>query len=658
MFKHIFLLLALSLAADTYAAPQAVSFDDYARHAQFLQVKISPSGKYIAVSRRADDGNIEVVVLKRGDFSVASQHHFRGNDTISAFYWANDERLILTLAREVGSLEAPQPTGELYGVNADGKKGLMLTGYRSKSRTPTASEIIDFLPEEDDTVLIASRRLTSREPAIEFYRLNVINGRQNKVGQAPIRAVRGGQVFALTDNQGEPRLVYGVDPAKDSDTVLMYLPANSEKWQELARFDEKSDRSFQPLAFAADNQSVFGLSNLSSNTRAIARLDLASKQQEILAEHPRTDVTPIISIENGQLTDVIGASYEYDNIETIFFDNANHSAFGKALQGLMAAFPGKNVSITSVTRDNQLAVVQVSSVNQDNVFYLFDLTNNQLAYLLNARPWLKDAVLPQTKLVKYRARDGQDIMALLTLPKDRPAKNLPLVVFPHGGPISVRDTMESYNAYSAYMKVLAEHGYAVLQPNFRGSGGYGIAFQQAGYQQWGTLMIDDMTDGVLDLAKQGVVDPARVCTFGASYGGYAALQTAVRQPDLYKCSIAYVGVFDLNTLYDEGDIPNTEMGIRFIERTVGKDKALLDAQSPLKQLDKLKAPVLIVHGEEDRRTPLVHAETLRDALKARNHPHEWLVKPKEGHGFYKPENNVELYKKALQFLDKHIGSAR
>jgi dipeptidyl aminopeptidase/acylaminoacyl peptidase len=657
MLRKIIAVVAFGICCTTVTA-KPITLEDYTRHEQFIDVKISPSGKYLAISRRADDGNVEVVVLQRKDFAVQSQHHFRGKDSINQFFWANDERLIFTLAREVGALETPQLTGELYAINADGKKGLMLTGYRSKEAEATASEIIHFLPDDDNSVLISSRNLRKREPMIEFYKLNIQTGRKNRVGQAPIQSVRGGQIYAITDNTGTPRLVLGTDPAKDTDTILMYRPDNSETWQELGRYNEQNERTFLPLAFSADNKSVYGLSDLNSNTKAIALLDLASKQQEVLAEHPLTDLTPVMSIVDGRNADIIGARYEYDNIDTIFFDNANESSFGKSLQGLIAAFPGKQVDITSTTEDNKLAIVKVSSANQDNMYYLFELTTNKLAYLLNSRPWLKDAEMPQTKLVQYKARDGQNIMGLLTLPKEGEAKNLPLVVFPHGGPIGPRDSISSFNAYMAYMKMLAEHGYAVLQPNYRGSGGYGLSFQQAGYQKWGTMMIDDMTDGVRDLAKQGIVDPNRVCTFGASYGGYAAIQTAIREPDLYKCSIAYVGVFDLNSLYEVGDIPETQMGVRFLERTLGKDKTLLDAQSPLKNLDKLKAPVFIVHGEEDTRTPIAHANMLRTALEKQNHPFEWLVKPKEGHGFYKPENNIELMQKALKFLDKHIGAAQ
>ncbi len=634
-----------------------ISLQDYARHAQFMDVKISPSGKYLAISNRAEDDNVRVVVLERSSMKVKSQTHFRGEDTIADFYWANDERLLLTLAKEIGSLEVPQLTGEIYAVNPDGKRGLMLTGFRSKDSSPTSSTVIDFLPQDDKHVIISQRDLRAREPVMEFYRLNVDNGRQRRIGRAPIQVIRGGNFYALTDNDGLPRMVMGLDPKNDTDTVLMFKPDEKSDWQEFGRYPESSERTFIPLAFSADNKKVFGLSDLETDTKAITVVDLVSRQTEVLAHHPQTDVMPVMSMADGVVTDVIGASYEYDKIESVFFDNVNDSTFGKALFGLIDVFPASQVSLTSATKDTSLAVVKVQSVNQDPTFYLFDTKQNKLSYLLNSRPWLQQKKLPETQTVKYKARDGQEIVALLTLPKNAAAKNLPLILFPHGGPIGPRDSFADFGAYQMNIKMLAEHGYAVLQPNFRGSGSFGLSFQQAGYQQWGKIMIDDMTDGVLHLAETGIIDKQRVCTFGASYGGYAAVQTAIREPELYKCSVAYAAVFDLHALYTDGDVPETAGGVRFIERTVGRDASVLDPQSPIKNLDKLKAPVFIVHGEKDRRTPLSYATAFRAELDKRGHPYQWLVKDKEGHGFYNPENNVELWQQVLVFLDKHIGNS-
>lgn len=647
-----FMMVFFLVAPHLFASP--VTMEEYARHPQFFDVKISPNGRYLAASNRMDDGNIRVVVLNRKTLELVSQNHFRGAETIIDFGWANEERLILNLGREIGALEAAASTGEIYAVNANGRRGTMLTGRRSSHKTPTFSQIIDWLPDDDKHIVISSRNWRQREPFIEFFRVNVDTGRHRKVGQAPIRALRGTNPLVLTDSGGTPRLAVGIDPVKDTDSVMM-LRVDDFDWRELARFSTESDREFRPFAFSSDNSLVYGLSNLETDTYAISIFDIATGKQEVLLHHPKTDVMPIFAMDSGNIDAVIGATYEYEQLEAVFLENEKHRQQIALLAGLQNAFPNQSVALTSMTMDQTLSVVKVTSANQDPTFYLYDTTKNQLAYLLNQRPWLQNKALAETKIMFYEARDGQQIRALLTLPQGKDAKDLPLVVFPHGGPIGLRDSFADFNTYTMYMKVLADNGYAVLQPNFRGSSGYGLKFQQSGYQNWGTVMIDDMTDGVLALAEQGVVDANRVCTFGASYGGYAAVQTAVREPELYKCSIAYVGVFDLATLYTEGDIPETEFGLRFIRRTVGEDTELLKAQSPLQNLERLKAPVFIVHGAEDERTPISHANGLRAELDKRNHPYEWLVKEKEGHGFVKPEHNVELWERAVDFLNRHIG---
>ncbi|MCC5827406.1 prolyl oligopeptidase family serine peptidase [Alkalimonas sp.] len=654
--RFFILLMAVFACQSPALFASGLSLEDYARHPQFIDVKISPNGGYLAASNRMDDGNIRVVVLNRTTLELVSQNHFRSAETIIDFNWANEDRLILNLGREIGALEAAAPTGEIYAVNANGRRGSMLTGPRSAQRTTTFSEIIDWLPDDDKHIVVSSRNWRQREPFVEFFRVNVDTGRHRKVGQAPIRALRGTNPYVITDSSGIPRLAVGIDPEKDTDSVML-LRVDGFEWRELARFSTDSDREFRPFAFSSDDTKVFGLSNLETDTYAIAAFDIASGKQEVVLHHPKTDVMPIFAMESGNVAAVIGAGYEYEQLDAVFLEDEKHSQQIALLAGLQQAFPNQSVALTSMTRDQTLSVVKVTSANQDPTFYLYDTTKNQLAYLLNQRPWMQNKSLPQTQIVFYEARDGQRIRALLTLPQGKEAKDLPLVVVPHGGPIRIRDSFADFNPITMQMKVLAEHGYAVLQPNFRGSGGYGLTFQQAGYHNWGTVMIDDMTDGVLSLVDQGIVDGNRVCTFGASYGGYAAVQTAVREPDLYKCSIAYVGLFDLAMTYTEGVHPTTDFGLRFIERTIGKDPELLKSQSPLHNLDRLKAPVFIVHGAEDTITPISHANVLRDALEKRNHPYEWLVKEEEGHGFIKPENKIELWKKAIDFLNRHIGEA-
>lgn len=631
-----------------------ISLQDYARHAQFMDVKISPSGKYLGTTSRADDGNVQLIVIDREKMQVVSQQHFRGSDSINQFYWANNERLIITLAKELGSLESPVSTGELFAMNADGKKRIMLTGHRAAKPDYSTSRIIDWLPQEDDFVLVSNYSWRSKTPTINVLRLNINNGRTSWVDQAPMRASPGRGVDVITDNTGAVRFAVGMDKESDDELVAMYRKTAKADWQELARYNINQGL-FSPMMFHHDQKHIVGLSNISSDTIAISLLDPETGKETILASHPRTDIMPVVSIKDGQQSEVIGAVYEYDELSAAFFEDVKESNFSSAIQSVVAAFPGLSVQITSGTRDNKLLVVTVFSANKPKDFYLYNTEKNTVGLLVSGSPWLSSKPLPQTEIVIYKNREGQDIQALLTLPKGKAAKDLPLILLPHGGPHGPRD---SISVMDRDAKVLAENGYAVLQPNFRGSGGFGRTFEQSGYRNWGTTMINDMTDGVMHLVVEGIVDQSRVCAYGGSYGGYAALMSAVREPDLYKCTVGFVGVFDLNLMYTDGDIPKRKSGIAYLEKVLGRDQQELDAQSPLKQLDKLKAPVFIIHGEEDERVPIIHANKLREELEKRNHPYEWLVKEKEGHGFYKPENNVERWQKMLAFFDKYIGDSK
>ncbi len=204
--------------------------------------------------------------------------------------------------------------------------------------------------------------------------------------------------------------------------------------------------------------------------------------------------------------------------------------------------------------------------------------------------------------------------------------------------------------------MLANAGYAVIQVNFRGSIGYGKAFEEAGFKKWGTKIQDDIILAANYGVQQGISDKNRLCLMGTSFGGYSAIQSAIRQPELFQCAIGIAGIYDLPMLYDEGDIKALMWGDAFLDKVLGTDVAIQKSQSPVHNVDKLKAAIFIIHGEDDERAPIEHAEALKASLEKINYPFEWLVKDKEGHGFYNEDNILESNQKILSFLDKHIGS--
>ncbi|BCV43356.1 hypothetical protein TUM17379_03740 [Shewanella algae] len=261
------------------------------------------------------------------------------------------------------------------------------------------------------------------------------------------------------------------------------------------------------------------------------------------------------------------------------------------------------------------------------------------------------AQMAEVKPMDIKVRDGMTIQAYLTLPPGKDPKQLPLVVNPHGGPHYVRDSW----GFDPQNQMLANQGIAVLQVNFRGSGGYGEAFQQAGYRKWGSEIQYDIIDATRHLIDQGIVDKQRICIVGGSFGGYSALQSSVMEPDLFKCAIGFAGVYDLEMMFKEGDVQERDSGTSYLRTVLGQDQAVLRAMSPTRNVDKLKANLLLVHGGNDERAPIEQFEALEDALKKRNYPYQKIIMDDEGHGFYDESHRAIYYQKMLNFLKQNLG---
>ncbi|MEL0641027.1 S9 family peptidase [Pseudoalteromonas aliena] len=641
-------LVAASVGAT--AKVDSIKLQNYAKHAQFINMKISPDGKHLAATTRTETGAIRLTILSVSNNEIVSITEGKESEAVADFGWADNERVIVSLAQEYGSYDAPMATGDLLSINVNGKNKTIIAGPRSEDSRIRIARIIDLLPEVDDELIISSFSPFSEEPYLELQRVKASSGRKKNMGKLPLRVYKGTNTSVLLDHNGIARLATGIAPDKNNQSIVVTRDNKDDEWHEVLRFDSDSG-SFTPLTFLADNSTVVGISDNTTDTLSISSFDLKTNKQTVQVTHPDTDLLPIVSINNGKVNEVIGASYELDSIENVFLEDITDTGFANILASLSNSFKNQTVEITSSTLDNAKLVITVSSANNPKQFYLFDTKQRRLSVIIKSKPWLDKKDIPKTSLISYKTRDGINIRGLLTLPIDA-NKNLPLVMHPHGGPHGIRDSLSTL---SSDAKVLASHGYAVFQPNYRGSGGYGKDFMQQGYQNWGTSMIDDMTDGVNFLIEQGVVDKDRVCSYGASYGGYAAIQSAIREPDLYKCAVGFVGVYDLQLMFEEGDISESSSGLNYLESVLPKTKELREAQSPVYNVDKLKAPVFIIQGGQDVRVPEEHAFRLRDALKKRNHPVEWMYKKGEGHGFYKPEHNVERWEKMLTFFEKNIG---
>ena len=319
---------------------------------------------------------------------------------------------------------------------------------------------------------------------------------------------------------------------------------------------------------------------------------------------------------------------------------------------LAGAFPGQYVNFSSATRDGQKIIVSVSSDRNPGELYLFDRGTGQARFLMKNRNWMDTTRSASVRPFAFKARDGLEIHGYLTLPHGVDPKNLPMIVNPHGGPMGVRDDW----GYNWETQLLASRGYAVLQVNYRGSGGRGKAFEDMAYGQWATGIMNDIADATKWAIGKGYADKDRVCIYGGSFGGYAAIMGPATHPGLFKCAFGYVGAYDPQIQFKLSDTSKRDDGLAYMRRAFGATRAEQDAMSPVLHADKVKIPVYLAAGARDARCPPENTEAMFAALEAAgNTPEGMIIQSGEGHGFYEEKAREKLYSEMLAFFGRHIG---
>lgn len=638
-----FLLLAGPAQAQVDLAP-------FTKLDTFTDIKLSPTGEYLAATVPLGD-RTGLVVMRRANNEVTAQFALGKDTHIADFVWVNDGRLLLSMAEAFGMDDTPTATGELVGVNADGKNIELLTGYRATGAGPgtrlqtrtqeaVAAYVLDTLPESDHEVMIEVWPFHD-DPYTRVEVLDVRSGKRRPVTRSPVQ--RG--EFSV-DHASQVRFVRGVGEGNAS--MLYHRAGEGEEWA-LVNDETKTARTERVVGFSADNRIAYLLTDSRKAPDALVAFDTTTGERRLLLQHDVVDPSTVLYSLGEQLIPV-GAQFEGAKVEQLFFDaKAPEAALYTMLQ---AAFADQTVYVTSTTRDGKLALVLVKGGNNPGDFYLFDVPNRKASYLLSRREWIDPAAMATVKPVSLKARDGLALHGFLTLPRGSDGKNLPSVVYVHGGPFGVFDRL----AFDTEAQMLAKAGYAVLQVNYRGSGNYGRGFQEAGAQQWGKAMQDDVTDATRWLVEQGVADPKRICIYGGSYGAYAALMGVAREPDLYACAAGTVGVYDLDLMVRE-DKGDSRYMANFSSQWVG-EAGSLGGVSPTRLADRIKDPVFLAAGGEDRVAPVEHTELMEKALRKAGVPVETLYFKNEGHGFYKEEHRAEYYGKLLDFFSRHLGGQK
>ena len=511
------------------------------------------------------------------------------------------------------------------------------SNIKGKTAEQVAAYLVDTLPGDDRNVIISVMPF-SADPYTRIERMDVESGRRQTLARAPIRNAR-----FVTDNDGEVRFAYG--SGSDNVSRLYYRAGAGGEWK-LVNDESASNRIEVPLGFSQDNKTAYLQVEHDSGPDSIVAMDVASGRRSEMLRDDDTDPQQIIYRPGTSIP--VGAVLIDGKPRAEFFDKS--SADARQYRSLQAAFPGEFPFITSSTADGKLTLVRTNSDRNPGDFFIFDSAAKKADHLISRRDWFDPSKMAETRPVSFAARDGQALKGYLTVPPGADGKNLPLVVMPHGGPFGVYDDWDFEND----RQLLASAGYAVLQVNFRGSGNHGRAFRQAGARQWGGRMQDDVTDATRWAIQQGHADPRRICIYGASYGGYAALMGVAKEPSLYRCAVGYVGVYDLPTMHTYGDIQQRGSGEAYLREWLG-DRESVAASSPNRMADRIKVPVFLAAGGEDQRAPIEHSKMMERALKTAGVPVETLYYPNEGHGFYLEANRREFYRRLLAFIGRHLG---
>lgn len=646
------------------ATAQLPSVEEFFRNPAFSRPTLSPNGTLLAALVATKSGRVQLATLDPSDFAKSRIVAGFSDADVRSIEWVNDRRIVFT-AYDASAGGGDQVAPGLFAVDADGSNFRQLVDRRWRAFVGGARAPGDkALPwwtylvattrerKSDDVFVVQfprdprSARPHDERPDAILLRLNT------RTQQTTIlsRGAPAGAVGWMLDTEDEPRMLVTEQAGK---TAVHFRPASEQPWQKLREFDSYSGQGFVPIRMLADGTAVVR-TGIGRDTSALYRFD---------PKQPQLNPVPLVSVDgfdfNGEpLFDedrqkLLGVHVNSDGVGTVWLD----SGYAELQKVIDSKLP-RTVNRLSppLGRDAALVLVTTLSDVEPPGYYLFNRSDQSLTRIARPDPAIDPKLLGQTDFVRFKARDGLDIPMYVTLPRGDARKNMPTVVLVHGGPW-VRGRTWGWNRNTQF---LASRGYAVLEPEFRGSLGYGFRHFKAGWRQWGLAMQDDVADAALWAIAQGIADPKRICIAGASYGGYAALMGLVREPELFRCGVSWVGVTDIDLLFTHNWSDVSESGRRFgYGRLIGdpqKDAAKFRSNSPLHNTDKIKQPVLLAYGAQDLRVPLDHGQRFRDALAKTNPDVEWTVYGDEGHDWNKVETRIDFWSRVEKFLQRNIGA--
>ena len=615
-FIPILLLAACSQEEQTRRIP----VEDFFKNPDKSAFLISPDGRYVSYLKPYKNRlNIYVQTIEGKNVTRLTSDT---SQNISYYFWANNNNILYV--RDIGAASGLS----LFAVKKDGKDERNLIRYdNSRMRLITKSRaynnhILVGLNKRDSTVFDA-------------YRLNIETGKLSLLIKNP-----GNITEYYADQKGELRLALISDGVEET---LIYRSSEEKKFLPITKNNFKT--SISVLGFSKDS-CIYILSNRNRDKKALIELNCnTGLEHREIYRHSQVDISDGSFSE--QKNKMLFVGYQTWKKERRFLDNDTRDMYNR----LEALLPKTEISVAHQDSAGKKFIIRTFTDRNPGAFYLYSLAENKLLKLSNINSSFSEGEMATMKPITYKTRDGLTINGYLTLPLKKGGKDLPMIVLPHGGP-SARNVW----GYNAEVQFLANRGFAVFQPNFRGSTGYGKAFWIAGFKEWGGKIQDDITDGVKWLISEGIADPDRIGIYGSSFGGFSALHGLCFNPDLYRCGASYSGLTNLFT-YLKGIPPYYKPFQQMYFEMVGNPETDADYfrnTSPIFHAGQIKVPVLIAQGAKDPRVNVNETNQFVKELKKNNIPVTYILKPDERHFFTKPENRIEFYRQLETFLENNL----
>lgn len=652
MKTRLALSALLSFFCGNVIAAEKIPLSDFIKRPTYSAAKLSPNGEYLAIS--VDHGDQDVLaVIRLQDMKLIKVNQLPDKKSVGSFYWVSDTRLLFDAVKKMGGYAQPFRLGEWYGVNADGSaprtiihRGTQQASQKNKEVGNQIFSLVDTLKDNDEKVVMEARSPRSSEGSgAELVLVDVLNGRRSTLGKAPKSNC---SISLGADKQPNFATCYSSrDDSGEYDERTDLYRRNGLKWNLV--HTSSNDKRHITIINTSDSGTIYAERSSGTQPSEIGVIESETGQFQPLYSDDVADISGHVWSPLDR--SLIAVITEAGKSRIQVLDESSPES--QIYVSLAASFPGRLVQFASATKDGNLILFSVSSADKPGELYLYDRKSKQAKFVMRQMEWLRNKQMATVEAFNFTNRDGQTIYGYLTIPAGR-KNNLPMIVNPHGGPIGARDDWQ----FNPETQLLANRGYLVLQVNYRGSSGYGKAFQDAGHRQWGNGIQNDIIDATNWAVSKGYADKNRICIYGGSFGGYASLMAPIRAPGLYKCAFGYVGVYDIEMMFQRGDIAERESGLRYLRKTHGVDKAEWARNSPARHAGDIKIPVFLAAGARDERTPPEQTELMAKALTdAGNPPEGVIIQSGEMHGFYDDQNRLNLYTHMLNFFSKHLNNS-